>query len=126
MFFISFECLFQFCIIIFGNDSLTNLLCVTICFVLFVVLFWESCSNIGKRMAYKSVLYFFIGNAIANAETPVMTKLSSVKDRYVTLDASGLSVGLPRGLMGNSEVGHMNCGAGRVCWQVINMYYYYC
>lgn len=35
------------------------------------------------------------------------------------MDASGLSVGLPDGLMGNSEVGHMNIGAGRVIYQDI-------
>ena len=35
------------------------------------------------------------------------------------MDASGLSVGLPDGLMGNSEVGHMNIGAGRVMYQDI-------
>ena len=38
---------------------------------------------------------------------------------YTTLDASGLSVGLPAGLMGNSEVGHLNIGAGRVVYQDI-------
>ena len=37
---------------------------------------------------------------------------------YTSLDASGLSVGLPAGLMGNSEVGHLNIGAGRVVFQV--------
>lgn len=59
------------------------------------------------------------GNAIRNASTPVMTKLSEVKGKYVTLDASGESVGLPAGLMGNSEVGHLNIGAGRVMYQDI-------
>lgn len=39
--------------------------------------------------------------------------------QYLTLDASGLAVGLPDGLMGNSEVGHMNIGAGRVMYQDI-------
>ena len=39
-------------------------------------------------------------------------------DGYISLDASGLSVGLPDGLMGNSEVGHLNIGAGRVLYQV--------
>lgn len=38
-------------------------------------------------------------------------------DQYLTLDASGLAVGLPDGLMGNSEVGHLNIGAGRVIYQ---------
>lgn len=37
---------------------------------------------------------------------------------YVTVDASGLAVGLPGGLMGNSEVGHFTIGTGRVVYQV--------
>jgi 2,3-bisphosphoglycerate-independent phosphoglycerate mutase len=36
---------------------------------------------------------------------------------YTLLEASSLAVGLPEGLMGNSEVGHLNIGAGRVVWQ---------
>lgn len=59
------------------------------------------------------------GNAILNAETPVMSKLSEAKGKYTTLDASGESVGLPAGLMGNSEVGHLNIGAGRIMYQDI-------
>ena len=43
---------------------------------------------------------------------------SGQDNAYTTLDASGLSVGLPAGLMGNSEVGHLNIGAGRVVYQV--------
>ncbi len=43
-------------------------------------------------------------------------------DGYMSLDASGLSVGLPDGLMGNSEVGHLNIGAGRVLYQVKNRF----
>eukprot|EP00794_Sanderia_malayensis_P005172 gene5172-5824_t len=58
------------------------------------------------------------GNAIYHAETPVMDALCQ-GDGYTTLDASGLSVGLPAGLMGNSEVGHLNIGAGRVVYQDI-------
>ena len=38
--------------------------------------------------------------------------------QYLTLDASGLAVGLPEGLMGNSEVGHFTIGTGRVVYQV--------
>ena len=38
--------------------------------------------------------------------------------QYLTLDASGLAVGLPPGLMGNSEVGHFTIGTGRVVYQV--------
>jgi 2,3-bisphosphoglycerate-independent phosphoglycerate mutase len=37
---------------------------------------------------------------------------------YTDIAAHGLSVGLPDGLMGNSEVGHLNIGAGRVVYQV--------
>ncbi|XP_015919560.2 2,3-bisphosphoglycerate-independent phosphoglycerate mutase-like [Parasteatoda tepidariorum] len=59
------------------------------------------------------------GNAIFNAHTPIMDDLSKDSSNYLTLDASGLSVGLPEGLMGNSEVGHMNIGAGRVMEQDI-------
>ncbi|XP_031567339.1 2,3-bisphosphoglycerate-independent phosphoglycerate mutase-like [Actinia tenebrosa] len=60
------------------------------------------------------------GNAIYHAETPVMDSFAAGKDcAYATLDASGLSVGLPDGLMGNSEVGHLNIGAGRVVYQDI-------
>lgn len=55
-------------------------------------------------------------NAIANANTPVMDKLA--KDFPSTfISGSGLDVGLPDGQMGNSEVGHVNLGAGRVVYQ---------
>lgn len=59
------------------------------------------------------------GNAIHAAETPVMDELAKRPGQYCTLNASGLSVGLPAGLMGNSEVGHLNIGAGRVLYQDI-------
>ena len=42
---------------------------------------------------------------------------SKVAQGYTELEASSLAVGLPEGLMGNSEVGHLNIGAGRVVWQ---------
>ena len=55
------------------------------------------------------------GNAIAMAKTPVMDGL--MKDYpFVKGNASGLAVGLPDGQMGNSEVGHMNMGAGRIVY----------
>ncbi len=55
-------------------------------------------------------------NAIANANTPVMDKLA--RDYPSTfISGSGLDVGLPDGQMGNSEVGHVNLGAGRVVYQ---------
>ena len=55
-------------------------------------------------------------NAICEAKTPVMDKLKA-ECPYVQGNASGLAVGLPDGQMGNSEVGHMNMGAGRVVYQ---------
>jgi 2,3-bisphosphoglycerate-independent phosphoglycerate mutase len=53
------------------------------------------------------------GNAIAGADLPNWRRLL---ERYphTTLDASGEAVGLPAGVMGNSEVGHINIGSGRV------------
>jgi len=57
------------------------------------------------------------GDAIAAAETPVMDAFSKNADGFTELEASSLAVGLPEGLMGNSEVGHLNIGAGRVVWQ---------
>ncbi|KAL2151362.1 hypothetical protein VTH82DRAFT_6460 [Thermothelomyces myriococcoides] len=57
------------------------------------------------------------GDAIAAAETPVMDEFSKSTTGYTELEASSLAVGLPEGLMGNSEVGHLNIGAGRVVWQ---------
>ena len=56
------------------------------------------------------------GNAVALANTPVMDKLMA-EYPFVKGNASGLSVGLPDGQMGNSEVGHMNMGAGRIIYQ---------
>src|SRR5574338_1723929 len=53
------------------------------------------------------------GNAIELARTPVWHQLWEGSPRTL-LDASGLAVGLPAGQMGNSEVGHLNLGAGRV------------
>src|ERR1041385_7728111 len=57
-------------------------------------------------------------NAIAEAETPRFHELWR-DSSWTTLDASGLAVGLPAGQMGNSEVGHLNIGAGRVVDQDI-------
>ena len=56
------------------------------------------------------------GNAIALANTPTWDSLWSRGSRTL-LEASGLRVGLPAGQMGNSEVGHLNLGAGRVVMQ---------
>ena len=56
------------------------------------------------------------GNAIAMAKTPVMDQLMK-EYPFVKGNASGMAVGLPEGQMGNSEVGHMNMGAGRIVYQ---------
>ena len=55
-------------------------------------------------------------DAIHNAQTPYM---DSLIERYpnATLKTSGENVGLPKGQMGNSEVGHLNIGAGRIVYQ---------
>ena len=59
------------------------------------------------------------GNAISMAEPRFWNEL---RQRYPTtlLSASGEDVGLPCGLMGNSEVGHLNIGAGRIVYQEIS------
>lgn len=55
-------------------------------------------------------------NAVAEANTPVMDKLMA-EYPFVRGNASGMAVGLPDGQMGNSEVGHLNMGAGRIVYQ---------
>ncbi|MFI3212637.1 MAG: 2,3-bisphosphoglycerate-independent phosphoglycerate mutase [Eubacteriales bacterium] len=56
------------------------------------------------------------GNAVVKANTPVIDGL--MKDYpFVKGNASGMAVGLPDGQMGNSEVGHLNMGAGRIVYQ---------
>ena len=56
------------------------------------------------------------GNAVAQAHTPNFDKWSTTLERSM-LEASGEAVGLPDGQMGNSEVGHLNLGAGFVVYQ---------
>lgn len=56
------------------------------------------------------------GNAVRAARTPVLDELLA-RWPHTTLGASGRAVGLPDGQMGNSEVGHLNMGAGRVVYQ---------
>lgn len=59
-------------------------------------------------------------NAVYNAKTPTLDRLW---DLYPTclLEASGVEVGLPKGQMGNSEVGHTNIGAGRIVYQSLEL-----
>lgn len=56
------------------------------------------------------------GNAISSARTPYLDSLFAERP-HIELAASGEAVGLPDGQMGNSEVGHLNIGAGRVVYQ---------
>lgn len=78
-------------------------------------------------MSKKVILMIFDGygiaknpevSAIESANTPFIDSLYA-KYPHAQLEASGLFVGLPDGQMGNSEVGHMNLGAGRVVYQDI-------
>ncbi len=61
-----------------------------------------------------------VNNAVAMAEKPNLDKLFATYP-MTKINASGRAVGLPTGLMGNSEVGHLNIGAGRVVYQDITM-----
>ncbi len=63
----------------------------------------------GLREAHES-------NAILNARTPVMNRLWTTS-AHTEIEASGEAVGLAPGVMGNSEVGHLTIGAGRVIYQ---------
>jgi 2,3-bisphosphoglycerate-independent phosphoglycerate mutase len=83
---------------------------------------WEK----GDFMAGKQVILIVLdgwginasraGNAIASAKTPIYTGLLQ-EYPHEELLASGEAVGLPEGQMGNSEVGHLNLGAGRIVYQ---------
>ena len=74
-----------------------------------------------KKVALLILDGWGIGNgthsdAIANSTTPVMSRLLRTNP-WSKLRTDGLNVGLPEGQMGNSEVGHLNIGAGRVVFQ---------
>lgn len=60
------------------------------------------------------------GNAFIMANTPNFDYLTN-KYPHTLLEASGISVGLPKGQMGNSEVGHLNIGAGRIVYQPLQL-----
>ena len=55
-------------------------------------------------------------NAIYHAKTPVLDDLMANRP-HMLIETSGMAVGLPDGQMGNSEVGHVNLGAGRIVYQ---------
>ena len=60
------------------------------------------------------------GNAISEAKTPCLDKFFK-ENAFTLINASGEYVGLPDGQMGNSEVGHMNIGAGRIVYQSLTL-----
>ena len=60
------------------------------------------------------------GNAVAEADNKTFEMLWK-NYPHTTLEASGQKVGLPAGQMGNSEVGHMNIGAGRIVYQPLEL-----
>ena len=60
------------------------------------------------------------GNVCTLACTPNLDRLRD-ENPHSQLDTSGLCVGLPKGQMGNSEVGHLNLGAGRIVWQKLTL-----
>ena len=60
------------------------------------------------------------GNAIAYAKRPNLEAIFA-KYPYTTIQASGEAVGLPDGQFGNSEVGHLNIGAGRIVYQSLTL-----
>jgi len=62
----------------------------------------------------------YIGNAITKAKTPYLDRLWSRAETCLTLGASGPDVGLPLGITGNSEVGHLNLGAATIVYQTIS------
>ncbi|MFH1386814.1 MAG: 2,3-bisphosphoglycerate-independent phosphoglycerate mutase [bacterium] len=68
---------------------------------------------IGAKNQYNA-----INDAINQGKAPFIADLFQ-KHPYATLECSGLAVGLPAGTMGNSEVNHLNMGAGRVVYQSI-------
>ena len=79
-------------------------------------------TEIKKRPAMLMILDGFglnpsdSGNAVKTACTPALDRIFNEYPN-VKLNASGLAVGLPDGQMGNSEVGHLNIGAGRIVYQ---------
>ncbi len=62
----------------------------------------------------------YAGNAVLHAKTPTLDRLWTRADKKALLGASGPDVGLPPGVPGNSEVGHLNLGAGTVVYQMIS------
>lgn len=77
------------------------------------------CLIIMDGLAYGTQGCSHEGNAVEVASTPHLDDLFA-KWPHSFLEASGLAVGLPEGQMGNSEVGHLNIGAGRIVYQELS------
>lgn len=60
------------------------------------------------------------GNAVLRAKTPTLDRLWTRADKKLLLGACGPDVGLPQGVTGNSEVGHLNLGAGTIVYQMVS------
>lgn len=89
------------------NNACGNVLCDFVCSVLCILDGW------GYRETSKD-------NAVVMADTPsfdMLYGIHSQRGQVAFLDACEKEVGLPKGQIGNSEVGHMNIGAGRIVWQ---------
>ena len=74
------------------------------------------CLIIMDGLAYGASDTVSVGDAVKSAHTPVLDSLWA-DQLHTDLAASGCAVGLPQGQMGNSEVGHLNIGAGRIVFQ---------
>jgi 2,3-bisphosphoglycerate-independent phosphoglycerate mutase len=90
--------------------------CVYVCTRVFdcvsLVVFWPNLSLPVTGLAPPGP-----GNAIELAATPTMDAFRANAGQYATLEAHQFAVGLPEGVMGNSEVGHLTMGAGQVQFQ---------
>lgn len=90
---------------------------------------WDSAARMTANMSPEQRHLLIILDGYGIAEDREVSAIDAARKPYLdslfetwphaTLQASGLAVGLPEGQMGNSEVGHMNLGAGRVVYQDI-------
>lgn len=95
---------------------------------IFEKLLYNKCDNRKENQLMKPIILTILdgvginkekkGNAYKLANTPTLDKLFKIYPNSL-LEASGEEVGLPKGQMGNSEVGHSNIGAGRIVYQAI-------
>ncbi len=97
-------------------------------YVCVVAAFFDQLSHIMNATSAPTLLLILDGwghrtepkdNAIANANNPFWEQLWN-EQPHTLISTSGMDVGLPDGQMGNSEVGHMSLGAGRIVYQNIS------